>query len=104
MLTPRVVAFADVLGDSLYAFGGLNAAPLNTVERFDGAAWTAAPSMPQTLREFGHAVFKGQLFVFGGTQMSGNAGRSIFVFDGLGWTVSPFVLTQPRRGLVAAVY
>jgi N-acetylneuraminic acid mutarotase len=79
-IEPRGTAGAAVLGGALYVFGGESQARkmvLDGVLRLDGTAnaWTAPPAMP-TARNYARAVvFKGAVYIVGGSTMYG-AGHS----------------------------
>ena len=89
---------AAVAGGHLYVMGGFDAAgnSLRTVWEFDGATWSAGPTLPLGLDHTSAATLDGHIYLAGGHTFGRDSGR-LFRMDGSSWTeLAPML--HPRGG------
>jgi N-acetylneuraminic acid mutarotase len=105
LLQPRAAAAAAVVGDRIIVTGGVdaNGALLNTIEIFDGNAWTLGAPMP-TPRQMLAAASDGKLvYTVGGSNGTTDL-ATVEAYDpaAKSWTRLP-ALPQPRGDLGVAI-
>ena len=110
MPTPRGALAVDVIGDRLYAAGGMTAGlpghATARLEIFDlrTRRWSRGPDMPTAREHVGAAVYRGKLYVIGGRDDRTDALRTVERYDPRrdSWErVAP--LAVPTGGLGATV-
>jgi N-acetylneuraminic acid mutarotase len=93
-------------GESVFALAGTDGGPVQTVERFDGTAWTEETTVPGSgLNAPAAALLDGRLYVIGGFETTTNVPTDrVQMYDAEAGTWSEAApLPSPRGGHAAAV-
>ena len=86
--------------DAAINVGGFVTATLSTAASYDGASWTASPSLNVAARMGGVAGTQTAGLQFGGIQPPGTYNTNMQTWNGSAWADSPYNLTTGTYGLM----